>query len=143
MKVLTVGAFSIISSSTVAMHQTLTQHSLSEASQLFVGVLEGLLHLLVEGLLLALDQDGGAAVQDPLRGALHHQDGLGLAGGGVLMDGELRGVGVEREREREREQDVIELLKTPLLMLAIALMHCFLMTKCIHDCNLTLVHNIT
>ena len=101
MKVLTVGAFSI--SSTVVMHQTLTQHSLSKASQLFVGVLEGLLHLLVEGLLLALDQDGGAAVQDPLRGALHHQDGLGLAGGGVLMDGELRGVGVERERERERE----------------------------------------
>ena len=70
----------------------LTKHSLSQPSELHVGVLEGLLHLLVEGLLLALDQDGGAAVQDPLWGALHHQQVAGLARRVVVMDGELRGV---------------------------------------------------
>ena len=74
----------------------LTQHSLAQASQLQVGVLEGLLHLLVQGGLLALDQDGGAAVQDPLRRALHHQQVAGLARLVVVMDGELRG---RRERK--------------------------------------------
>ncbi|KAF3839280.1 hypothetical protein F7725_017997 [Dissostichus mawsoni] len=41
--------------------------------QFHVGVLERLLQLFVHGLLLALHHDGGAAVQDPLGGALHHQ----------------------------------------------------------------------
>ena len=50
-----------------------TQYSLSQSSQFQVGVLEGLLHLLVHGLLFALHHDGGAAVQDPLGGSLHHQ----------------------------------------------------------------------
>ena len=54
----------------------LTQYSLSQSSQFQIGVLESLLHLIVHGLLLALHHDGGAAVKDPLRGALHHQQVL-------------------------------------------------------------------
>ena len=49
------------------------EHSLTEAAELEVGVVERLLHLLVEDLLLAADEDGGAAVEDTLRSSLHHQ----------------------------------------------------------------------
>lgn len=66
-----------------------TQHALSEAAQLQVGVLEGVLQLLVQGLLLAMQEDGAAAVQDPLGGALHHQQVPGLRRVGVLVDGQL------------------------------------------------------
>ncbi len=51
----------------------LTQYSLSQSSQFQVGVLESVFQLIVHGLLLALQHDGGAAVEDPLRGSLHHQ----------------------------------------------------------------------
>lgn len=50
-----------------------TEHSLSQAAELQVGVLEGLLHLLIQWLLLALQQYGGAAVQDAFGSTLHHQ----------------------------------------------------------------------
>src|SRR4029434_9126702 len=51
---------------------SLTQHSLSQSSQFHVCALEGLLQLFVHGLLFALEQDGGASVQDPLWRPLHH-----------------------------------------------------------------------
>lgn len=51
----------------------LTQHSLPQAPEVHVGRLEGLFPLLVQGELLAFDQNGGAALQDPLWGPLHHQ----------------------------------------------------------------------
>lgn len=57
---------------------TVTQHSLSQTTQFHVGVLERVLHLVIQRLFFALDQNGGAAVQDPLRGSLHHQQMLGL-----------------------------------------------------------------
>ena len=66
-----------------------TKHALSQAAQLQVGVLEGVLHLLVQGLLLAVQQDGAAAVQDPLRGTFHDQQVSGLRRVGVLVDGQL------------------------------------------------------
>ena len=69
--------------------KVLTQHSLSQTSQFQVGVLEGVFHLVVQRLLFALDHDGGAAVQNPLRGSLHHQQVLGLSRCCVLVDGEL------------------------------------------------------
>lgn len=51
----------------------LTQHSLSQSSQVHVGRLEGFFPLLVQGQLLTFNQDGGAAFQDPFRRPLHHQ----------------------------------------------------------------------
>lgn len=66
-----------------------TQHALSKTTQLQVGVLKGVLQLLVQGLLLAVDEDGAAAVQDPFRGTFHHQQVPGLSRVGVLVDGQL------------------------------------------------------
>lgn len=72
----------------------LTQHALPQASQLHVGVLKGILHLLVQRNLLALNQDGGTPVQDALWGPLHHQH-VALRVVFSLMDGQLeRGKGV-------------------------------------------------
>ena len=65
-----------------------TQHTLTEAPQLQVGILEGILHLLVQRDLLALHQDGGATVQDALRGPLHHQH-VALGAVFSLVDGQL------------------------------------------------------
>ncbi len=67
----------------------LTQHSLSQSSQLHVGVLESFLHLFIHRLLLALEQDGAATVQDPLRGSLHHQQVAVVIGILCLMHREL------------------------------------------------------
>ena len=66
----------------------LTQDTLPESPQLQVGILEGILHLLVQRDLLALHQDGGAAVQDALRGPLHHQH-VALGAVFSLVDGQL------------------------------------------------------
>lgn len=70
-------------------YQLLTKDSLSQSSQLHVGILESFFHLLVHGLLLALDHNGGAAVQDPLRGPLHHQQVTVIVGIFCFMHGEL------------------------------------------------------
>lgn len=51
-------------------------------------ILEGILHLLVQRDLLALHQDGGATVQDALRGPLHHQH-VALGAVFSLVDGQL------------------------------------------------------
>ena len=68
----------------------LTQDSLSQTSQFQVCVLESVLHLVVQRLLFALHHDGGAAVQNPLRSALHHQQVLGLSlRGAIFVHGEL------------------------------------------------------
>lgn len=67
-----------------------TKHALAQAAELEVGVLEGLLHLFIQWLLLAVQQDGGAAVQDALGGALHHQQVPVVIGVLCLMDGKLR-----------------------------------------------------
>lgn len=75
-----------------------TQHTLAQATELKVGVLEGLLHLLVQWLLLALQQDGGTAVQDALGSALHHQQVPVVIGVLSLMDGELWRTGVSEPR---------------------------------------------
>lgn len=52
---------------------TLTQHTLAQSTQLHVGCVEGLSIVLVQWLLLAIDHDGAALLQDPLWGSLHHQ----------------------------------------------------------------------
>lgn len=77
-----------------------TQHTLAQAAQLQVGILEGILHLLVQRLLLALEQDGAAAVQDPLGGPLHHQQVPGLGRVGVLVNGQLERKGCSDEKLR-------------------------------------------
>lgn len=69
----------------------LTQYSLSQSSQFQVGVLESLLHLVVHGLLLALHHDGGAAVEDPLRSALHDQQVAVVVFILTFVNGELMG----------------------------------------------------
>lgn len=66
-----------------------TQHSLSEAAQLQVGILKGILQLLIQRLLLAVQEDGAAAVQDPFRSTLHHQQVSGFRRVRVLVDGQL------------------------------------------------------
>ena len=71
--------------------KVLTQHSLSQTSQFQVGVLEGVFHLVVQRLLFALDHDGGAAVQNPLWGSLHHQQMLGLSVfAAIFVNGKLK-----------------------------------------------------
>ena len=65
----------------------LTEHTLSKPSQLEVGVVEGGVPLLRHILLFARVDDGGAAVQDALGGALHHQQIALLALN--LVDGNL------------------------------------------------------
>ena len=67
-----------------------TKHTLAQATELEVGILEGLLHLFIQRLLLAVQQDGGAAVQDALGGALHHQQVPVVIGVLSLVDGELQ-----------------------------------------------------
>lgn len=71
------------------LRSVLTQHSLSQSSQLHVGILEGLLQLLVHGLLFALQQNGRAAIQDPFGGSLHHQQVAVVIGVLRLVHGEL------------------------------------------------------
>ena len=68
----------------------LTQHSLSQSSQFQVSVLESVFQLVVQRLLFALQHDAGAAVQNPLRGAFHHQQVLGLSLRCIRVDGKLR-----------------------------------------------------
>lgn len=70
-----------------------TQHPFAKTSQLQVGILEGFFHLLIELLFFALEQDSGAAVQDALRGTLHHQQVAVIIGVLCLVDGELRKAG--------------------------------------------------
>lgn len=70
-----IAAYSLSAFRNLAFHRLvlLTEDSLSQSSQLHVGVLESFLHLLIHRLLLALDDNGRATVQDPFRGSLHHQ----------------------------------------------------------------------
>jgi hypothetical protein len=70
-----------------------TEHTLSQTAELEVGVVESLLHFLVENLFLAVDEDGVAAVEDTFRGALHDQNLAGVVGVLVLVDGHLELVG--------------------------------------------------
>ena len=53
---------------------TLTQHALPYAAQLHVGCVEGLGRAPVQGLLLPVDHDGAALLQDPLGGPFHHHE---------------------------------------------------------------------
>lgn len=86
---------------------TLTQHALPQPAQLHVGVLEGILHLLVQRDLLALHQDGGAPVQDALRGPLHHQH-VALGTVFSLVDGQLeRRQAVTRGPAEEASPDAL------------------------------------
>lgn len=70
----------------------LTQHALAQASQAEVGRLEGLTPLLVQGQLLALDEDGATALQHTLRGALHHQHVPRVPGVLQGVNGQLRAI---------------------------------------------------
>lgn len=70
--------------------QPLTEYSFTQAAQLQVSVLEGVFQFLIQRLLFALQQNGGASVQDPLGGALHNQQVTRLARIGILMYGQLR-----------------------------------------------------
>lgn len=68
----------------------LTQHSLSQTPQFQVGILESVFQLVVQRLLFAVQQDGGAAVQNPLWGAFHHQQVVGPRFRcAILMNGKL------------------------------------------------------
>lgn len=67
----------------------LTQHSLPHAPQLHVGCLESFCLLAVQGLLLAVDHDGAAPLQNPLRGSFHHQQEAFVVRVVGLVDGEL------------------------------------------------------
>lgn len=67
----------------------ITEYSFSQTTEFQVGILEGVLHLIIKGLLFSLDQNGAAPVQDPLRSSFHHQQMFGLRRIGVLVDGEL------------------------------------------------------
>lgn len=67
----------------------LTKDSLSQSSQLHVSILKGFLHLLIHRLLFALDHDGGATIQDPFRGSLHHQKVAIVIGILCFVHGEL------------------------------------------------------
>lgn len=73
----------------------LTQHAFAQASQAEVGSLEGLTPLLVQGQLLALDEDGATTLQHALGGALHHQHVPRVPGVLQCVDGQLRGLGVK------------------------------------------------
>lgn len=67
----------------------LTQYSLPHAPQLHVGCLESFCLLAVQRLLLAVDHDGAAPLQNPLRGTLHHQQEAFVVGVVGLVDGKL------------------------------------------------------
>lgn len=69
--------------------QSLTQHSLSQTSQLEVRILERVFHLVIQRLLFALHHDGGAAVQNSLWSSFHHQQVLGLSFAEILVGGKL------------------------------------------------------
>lgn len=73
---------------------TLTQHTLAQAAQLHVGCVEGVSGVLVQGLLLAMDHDSAALLQDPLRGPLHHHEEALVIGVFCLVYGELGGHGL-------------------------------------------------
>lgn len=73
----------------------LTQHALPQAAQLHVCRVEGLGRAPVQRLLLAVDHDGAALLQDPLGGPFHHHEETLVTGVVCLVYGELRGKGVE------------------------------------------------
>merc|ERR1719227_84604 len=50
-----------------------TKHSLSKSSKLHVGSLESVLPFLSEGQFTSINDDGGAPVNNSLRGTLHHK----------------------------------------------------------------------
>lgn len=56
----------------------LTEHTLSQASQFQVSTIEGILEVLVQGVFLAVHEYRATPVQDPLWGALHHQQVAGI-----------------------------------------------------------------
>merc|ERR1719394_2016917 len=62
-------------------------------AELHVGRLEVVLPLLSQGKVLAVDADGGAPLEDPLRGALHHHHVALVVGVARLVDGDLELVG--------------------------------------------------
>ena len=68
---------------------SLTQHTLSQASQLQVCSVESLPEVVIQGLFFAVQQYGGAPVHDSLRGSLHHQQVARVVGIFRLVDGHL------------------------------------------------------
>ena len=73
--------------------RSLTQHALPYAAQLHVGCVEGLGRAPVQGLLLPVDHDGAALLQDPLGGPFHHHEEALVLWVLGLVDGELQGRG--------------------------------------------------
>lgn len=67
----------------------LTKNSFSQASQAEVGSLEGLTPLLVQGELLALDENRTTSLQHALGGTLHHQQVPGVSRILERVDGQL------------------------------------------------------
>lgn len=67
----------------------LTQHTLAQPTEVHISCLESFPPLLVKGQLLAFNHDGGAAFQDPLRSAFHHQQVALVSGIVKLMDRQL------------------------------------------------------
>ena len=51
----------------------LTKDTLSKTTELEIGLVEGITPILAQGLLFSVDQNGGAAIKDPLRCTLHYQ----------------------------------------------------------------------
>lgn len=76
---------------TAITHITLhTEHTFTKTSQLHVGLVKGLPPLIIQGLLLSVDQDCGASVQNPLGGSLHNQQVARVTGVFSFMDGHLK-----------------------------------------------------
>merc|ERR1719348_2923012 len=71
---------------------TEAEYSLSKSSQLHVGSLESVLPFVIEGVLLAFYNNGGAPFKDPLWSTLHDKEVSGVAVLG-LVDGNLVLVG--------------------------------------------------
>merc|ERR1719336_3460893 len=75
-----------------------TKDTFSKTSELHVSALKGILPVLSHRPLLAVDDDGGAPLQDPLWGALHHQQVPRVRLVLLLVDRDLELVGrVERD----------------------------------------------
>lgn len=82
---------------------SLTQYTLSQSSQLEVRSIESLPEVVIQGLLFAVEEYGGTAIHDSLRGTLHHQQVARIIGVFCLVDGHLRHIRLINEGRKIHE----------------------------------------
>jgi hypothetical protein len=73
----------------MVLKSKLTKHTFSQASKLQICIVECFLHLLIQNLLLATNEDGRTFVQNPLWSTLHHHQISRIIGIFCFMDGHL------------------------------------------------------